>query len=78
MIMLLSVPIASVSRKIQATGETGLALIRLILRVVLSALTYCLAYSLLGLNDEDKKWKFVGPRVHLNILLKPYRMSFIP
>ncbi len=78
MTMLLSVPITSVSREIQATGETGLALIRLILRVVLSALKYCLAYSLLGLNDEDKKWKLVGPRVHVNILLKPYRMSFIP
>jgi hypothetical protein len=78
MIMRFSVPIASVSRKIQATGETGLALIRLILRVVFSAVTYCLAYSLLGLNDEDKKWKLPGPRVHVNILLKPYRISFIP
>ncbi len=78
MIMLLSVPIASVSREIQATGETGLALIRLILLVVLSAVTYCLACSLLGLNDEDKKWKLPGPIVHVNILLKPYRMSFIP
>ncbi len=78
MIMRFSVPIASVSRKIQATRAIGLALIRLILRVVLSAVTYCLAYSLLGLNEEDKKWKLSGPRVQVNILLKPYRMSFIP
>jgi hypothetical protein len=78
MIMRFSVPIASGSRKIQATWATGLALIRLILLVVLSAVTYCLEYSLLSLNDEDKKWKLPGPRVQVNILLKPYRMSFIP
>jgi hypothetical protein len=58
MIMRFSVPIASVSREIQATGETGLALIRLILLVVLSAVTYCLAYSLLGLITRTRNGNF--------------------
>jgi len=29
-------------------------------------------------NNEYKKWKLSGPRVHVNLLLKPYPMRFSP
>jgi hypothetical protein len=28
-------------------------------------------------DNEYKEWKLLGPRVHVNILLKPYLKDFI-
>jgi hypothetical protein len=58
MIMRFSVPIASVSRKIQTTRAIGLSLIRLILLVVLSAVTCRLAFSLVGLITRTRNGNF--------------------